>query len=162
MHRFSRRAKLLGTAVAVITVGAGGGAAWAQWLATGTGSASAKAGTAIELQVSGVPDPDRVLYPGVTTSLEITITNPNSFPVLIFQIRPGTGGTVVDAAHVAGGCRESGLSMVNPTYGVSLQVPGRSSRKIVLPNGLRMTNASDSECQGATFHVPVTAVGRSA
>jgi hypothetical protein len=146
--------------VAAAVVVAVGGAAWAKWSASGAGSASAASGRAIQLDVTGLPQPNSVLYPGRTTSLEIIIANPNTFQVDIQQIKPG-GSTIVDAAHAAAGCRQSGVSMVNPTYGVSLRVPGKSSRKIVLPNGLRMTNASDNACQGATFRIPVTAVGRS-
>jgi len=161
MRRISRRIKVALSVTAATIVAVNGGIAWAYWGLSGQGSASVASGTAIQLQVTGVPQPNSPLYPGVTTGLKLTITNPNSFGVLVFQIKPGAGSTVVDAAHAAAGCVQSGLSLASPTYGVSLQVPANSTRQITLPFGLKMTNASDSACQGATFTVPVTAVGKS-
>lgn len=161
MRRISRRIKVTLSVVAAAAVAVNGGIAWAHWGLNGQGSASVASGTVVQLQVSGVPQPDSPLYPGVSADLELTITNPNSFDVRIIQIKPGPGATVVDAAHAAAGCQQSGLSMANPTYSVSLRVPRNSTRKIAVPNGLKMTNASDSACQGATFTVPVTAVGKS-
>jgi hypothetical protein len=162
MRRVSRRAKVTVAAVVVITTLAAGGAAWAFWQITGNGNASARAGAPIELEVSGRTYPTAPIFPGATTDVEVTVVNKNAFPVLVTQVRPGSAPATVDSPHVAAGCITSGVSAASTTYSVAWSVPKKSTESFLLPSGIKMTNASDSACQGATFTVSFVVSGRSA
>jgi hypothetical protein len=161
MRKIRRRPKFVLAAATVIAIVATGGAAWAQWNFTGRGKASVNAGTAIELLVSAVPQPNSPMYPGARTDIYVTVTNPNTFPIRVHALKPGAGPVTVDAAHASAGCVHTGLSVVNPTYGVSWYVAKNTSRVFGLPEGIRMTNESDSACQGATFKIPVAVIATS-
>jgi hypothetical protein len=159
MRNLSRRSKAVLAIAAVTTVAVNGGVAWAYWRISGNGSASVSAGSAIELQVSAVPQPNSPMFPGAKTDIYVTITNPNSFPIRVHAVKPGAGPVTVDATHASAGCVHTGVSVINPTYGVSWRVGRNTSRVFGLPDGIRMTNESDSACQGATFTIPLAVVG---
>jgi hypothetical protein len=156
----SRRRALVATAVAgalVVT----GGAAWAAWWLSGGGSSSTTASKALDLRLTAVPRPDAPLYPGARTDLAVTVENPNPFPVTLTRVHAGSGPVTVDAAHRAAGCINTGVSPTRGLSAVSLPIGPRSSASFLLPDAIQMTNDSDSACQGATFTVPLTAIGRS-
>jgi hypothetical protein len=138
-----------------------GGAAWAFWQLSGQATASATAGTALELHGSAEPRPVTPLYPGAKAPLRIRVNNENAFPVVVNQVRQGPGPVVVDSEHAAAGCLNSGLTFDEAQYVVSWNVGKKSSSIFTVPNGIKMTNASDSACQGATFTIPVVLSGKS-
>jgi hypothetical protein len=74
-------------------------------------------------------------------------------------VKPGTGAATVDAPHRAAGCLTSGVSIANPVYSVVWPVARNSTAEYVLPDAVKMTNESDSACQGATFGVPTRLSG---
>lgn len=147
----------------VVTIAAAlvtsGGIAWAGWRLTATGRASATAGTVLALQLSGRPE--AALYPGRRSALYVTIRNENRFPVLVTRTAAGPGPVVADPAHQAAGCRTTGVSLIKQTNTVSWRILARSTGTFRVTDGVRMSNASDGACVGATFTVPLTATGRS-
>lgn len=152
-----------GALVATVTAGAlaAGGAAWAVWRLTGFGNSATTASSAIELRLTARPRPDKPLYPGTRTDLTVTVENPNPFPIVVTAVHAGSGPVTVDAAHRAAGCADSGVAPTRGRSAVSLPVRARSSATFLLLDAIRMSDASDSACQGATFTIPLTASGRS-
>jgi|tagenome__1003787_1003787.scaffolds.fasta_scaffold20932000_2 hypothetical protein len=161
MRKIPRRASAILGVSAAVALAVNGGVAWAYWNLSGRGSASAAGGTAVELQVSAVPQPDSPIYPGATTDIYVTVTNPNTFAIRVHAFKPGLGPVMADAAHASAGCVHTGVSIVNRTYGVSWYVAKKTSRVFGLPDGIRMTSDSDSACQGASFTVPIAVIGTS-
>ncbi|WP_436526531.1 hypothetical protein [Actinoplanes sp. HUAS TT8] len=138
-----------------------GGAAWAAWRFAGEGRTTAAAGSVITLQATATTYPQEPLYPGARAGIRVTIRNENSFPILVNLVKSGTGSIVVDEPHRLAGCVQTGVSLVSTSFGVTWGVAARSQASHVLPNAVKMTNASNSGCQGATFGIPLALSGRS-
>jgi hypothetical protein len=159
--RSARRAKSASLVASIAAVALGGSAAWAVWALSGSGNGSATAGSVIDLRADGHPDPNAPLYPGARSDLFVTIHNDNKFPVIVNRIQPGASGISADSAHRAAGCVNTGVSLSSPFYSVSVGIPARSTSTVLLPRAILMNNTSDSPCQGATFTVPLTLIGKS-
>jgi len=152
-RRFKRRWSflallLLGAIVAGVAVGA--------WNVTGTGSGYAKAGSATGLTLndaSGATVAD--LYPGVTGSVKLSVTNPNSFPVRVTTVT-GTGAITSDKGAA---CNAStGVTFTNQT-GLTLDLAAGATSVFTLSGAAAMSNSSDNACQGAIFTIPVSVSG---
>jgi hypothetical protein len=162
MRRVNRRTKVILSVAAVAAVAVNAGVAWAYWTINGTGTGAAQAGAVIELSLKGRSDDDRPLFPGGTSDLTVTVTNRNDFPIRITTVSAGEGKTVADEAHRAAGCQTTGVVVAKDVHNVSWQVAKNTIGVFTLADGIRMTNSSDSACQGATFTIPVQATGTSA
>lgn len=162
MRKVDRRTKVILTVAAVAAVTVNAGVAWAYWAITGSGTGAAVAGSAIELKLTASSDTNKPLFPGATSDLTVTVTNENNFPIKIITVRPGAGPTVADDEHRAGGCHNTGVVVANDVHTVSWDVPKNSIGVFTVPDGIRMTNQSDTACQGAVFTIPVRATGISA
>lgn len=159
MRKLDRRSKVILSLAAAAAVLVNAGAAWAYWKVHGTGTAVAVAGSAVALELEGRSDGGSPLYPGGTADLTVTVDNPNNFRVRITALSPGTGDVTADADHRAAGCRTTGVVMAKDALTVAWEVPANTAGVFTVPDGLRMTNSSDSACQGATFTIPVRATG---
>jgi hypothetical protein len=161
MQRLTRRKRTTLAAAATVAVVVNGGAAWAYWRINGSGSAAAAAGSTITLEVTGQTYPLAPLYPGATTNIKVTVTNDNPFPVVITLALPAPGAPGVDMPHQTAGCHRSGVSATSSAFNVRWRIGKRSSSEFLLVKGVRMTNESDSACQGATFTIPLAVSGMS-
>lgn len=157
--RLDRRGKVILSVAAAAAVLVNAGAAWAYWMLDGEGTGVAVAGSVVELTLTGRSDDSRPLYPGGTTNLTVTVTNQNDFPVKITSVAPGDKAVTADSAHREAGCRTTGVVVAQKVIPVSWEVPKNTIGVFTVPDGVRMTNSSDSACQGATFTIPVTANG---
>jgi hypothetical protein len=154
----NKRLVVLATALTALSVG---GLAFAAWLSSSTGSAYGRGATAQALttvDVSAGTTAD--LYPGATGSAVIKIDNPNPYPIRITSVSADAAPIKADAAHEAGGCVTTGVSFADQT-GLSIDVPANGAAEASLTGALKMSNASDDGCQGATFTIPVTFSGTS-
>ena len=121
-----------------------GGAAVASWTASGSGQGNAKSDTLVNATVDLVTFSSSLSPGGPAVDVDVTFTNPNSFPVVIDSLTEG----VTTSSSL--GCGTAG----NPT-GVSLDLsaitgtlaPGESTMKA----SASMDTTSVSSCQGATF-----------
>ncbi|MEV6597213.1 hypothetical protein AB0M36_10165 [Actinoplanes sp. NPDC051346] len=161
MRKLDHRGKAILSVAAVAAVIVNAGAAWAYWRLGGAGTGVAVAGSAVELELHGRSDESEPLYPGSSAGLTVTVTNRNGFPVRITSISAGDGRVTADPAHREAGCLETGVVVSADVLAVSWEVPKNTIGVFTVPGGLRMTNSSDSACQGATFTIPVTAKGLS-
>jgi hypothetical protein len=160
--RINRR--ILGLVAAIVAIvivmGGGAGVAYAYWSAGGAGVGNGIGGATTPLTLSS-GTPTGTLLPGGSTSVVLTMTNPNPATVKISSLAldtlQGTSGFSVDAGH--SGCTLSTLSFSTQTNaGAGWTVPGKvgavnGTLAVTLSNSLSMTLAAVNACQGATFTV---------
>lgn len=151
-----RRALLVAALLTAFAVTATG-MAFAYVTRSGGGSGSAATATTQPLVVSkGTAGHD--LYPGGTSAVEITVTNPNPGPVnansLVLDTTRGTGGFAVDAGHTA--CGVGSLTFINQTIGgAGVAVPSGGPWPYSVASSLKMSTDAPNACQGATFTIYV-------
>ena len=161
--RTSRRVAVVAGATAIAM---GGGVALAAWAASGTGDGHAEAGAAQALGTTAMNAAAITagpLYPnGTATDAQITITNPNPYPV---QITTVSSNGAITASGGTGTCTTHGVTFNNKT-GLTINVPAKSgatngSVTATLPGAVTMSLASETGCQNAVFTIPVTFSGAS-
>ena len=157
-----RASRARGVKVAVLTgvlsLAIGAGTAYAFWAADGSGSGSAGAGDMQTVTVDAlVPgdDPASTLIPGGTADVVLRVRNPNPYAVQLYSVT-NNGQATADNAHPS--CTTTGVSFAGSpgplSPGVSLAA--NSSTLVTLPGAASMDATSQTTCQGATFHLPVT------
>lgn len=159
ISRLSRGQKIALGIVGVVAL-IGGGVGLAAWLAGGTGTGAATATEAVPLEVTGGTT-TASLYPGATGNISVTIANDNPYPVKVTNIE--SDGTITSDAGSA--CDAStGVSYFDSgtTDDVDFTIPANGSTNVTLDGAVKMSNASHTTCQGATFTIPLTATGESA
>jgi len=145
-----KRVALLAVPAVLVAVGIAIGA----WNATGSGTGYAKAGTSSSLTLgdaSGSTVAD--LYPGATGNVKITVTNPNSFPVLITTVSQ-TGSASITSDKGAACNASTGVTFTTQS-GLSLALGAGATNTFTLTGAVAMSNASANACQGAVFSIPV-------
>ena len=137
------------------------GIAVAYWRGSGGGNSSGATGgtTAISLSPA-TPTPG--LYPGGSTAVALTVTNPNNTPTrigsLALDTSQGTGGFSIDAGHA--GCLASTLSFTTQTTGWTVAAKTgavNGSLAVTLTGALTMGPAAANACQGASATVYLVA-----
>lgn len=108
MRKMTKRSAII-TTTAVLAVGVGA-AAWAVngWTINGTGKGEAQASEIIDLTAEAKVD--KPIYPGLKTTIAMTVDNKNDFPVQItsditptrFTVEPATPGCALTPAAVKG------------------------------------------------------------
>jgi hypothetical protein len=150
--RWWRRAPLVVGAAVALVVGLAAGAAYG-YFTLGSGSGTASVGTVQSVTVlAATGTPTSKLIPGTSADLALTLDNPNSYAVNIVSISQNGS---VNAVGGIGTCSTTGVSVPTQT-GLSISVASGSSVNVDIPNGASMSTSSDSGCQGASFHIPVT------
>ena len=67
--------------------------------------------------------------------------------------------TLAGAVTASAGCSTPGVTVSLPAS-TTLVVPAGGNASLTVANGIAMTTASSSNCQGATFTIPLQATGR--
>ncbi len=172
-----------GTAIAVVM---GTGLAYAAWSHTATGTATAKAGSITftvpaTTTTTGVTN---TLRPGsaagtasgdaVGGDLKVTLNNTSGFAVHIVSV--SLAGLITSDKNGAGCTDDTGTfpgSVTAGNHGVSVGTSGTftlspaaataaavssspGDQSLVIANVLNMASTSNTNCQGATFSIPVT------
>lgn len=136
---------------------------YAYWSAApGYGSAVAATATMQPVVVSaltGGDAPTSTLIPGGSADVILRVTNPNPAPVQVYSVQPN-GAIFADAAFPA--CSTTGVTFTPPSAPITptITVDPNSSLLVHLEGAASMGGTSDSGCQGALFHVPVTLTAR--
>jgi len=132
----------------------------AAWSTSGSGNGYAKAGTASALTIGDASASTSAdLYPGSTGTVQLKVTNPNSFPVRITAVSKQAAGSITSDKGAA--CNAStGVTFTNQT-GLTLDLAAGATSTFPLANAVSMSNASDNTCQGAVFTIPVDVTGAS-
>lgn len=141
-----------------LTLALGAGTAYAYWATGGSGSGSAAGGDMQTVTVDAlVPGdtPASTLVPGGTADVVLRVTNPNPYSVQVYSVT-GNGTVTADTAHPA--CTTTGVTFAGSPGPLSpaVSIAANSSALVTLPGAAGMNATSQSTCQGATFHLPVT------
>jgi hypothetical protein len=129
----------------------------AAWSTSGSGTGYAKAGTASALVIGDATASTTAdLYPGATGTVQLKVTNPNSFPVRITAVSKQAGAITSDKGAACNAA--TGVTFTNQT-GLTLDLAAGATSTFPLANAVSMTNASDNTCQGAVFSIPVDVTG---
>jgi hypothetical protein len=150
-QRWTRRLAAAGTGTVALLLASG--IAYAAWSQTGAGTGAAAADTTDPL--GALATISSTLYPGSSATLTVTVSNPNPRPVTVTSI-DRTGPVAASA-----GCTTSGVTVSLPAT-VSVTVPAGGSAPVTLTNAVAMSTSSSSDCQGATFTIPLSATGKTA
>lgn len=152
----SRGRKLkLAAAFAVALVVAGGATAY--FSSTGSGTGNASVASPEQLTITAATPTSGLLYPGGSGEVDVSIANPNTFPVRVNSLILAGPGIVVDGAHSA--CGTSALHYTTQdNAGAGWDVPAGDSvtdgvLALQLANAISMDADAANECQGATFTV---------
>ncbi|WP_323054706.1 hypothetical protein [Arthrobacter sp. MI7-26] len=143
---------------ALLSLVLGVGSAYAYWSTVGIGSGSAANGTmqtvTVDALVAG-DSPATALVPGGTAEVIVRASNPNAFMVQVYNFT-ANGAATADSSHPL--CTTTGVTFNAPAAPLTptVSVPANSSILITLPAAASMSTASQSSCQGAVFHLPVT------
>lgn len=158
-RRLDRRTRsVLGAAVAAAIV-ANAGVAWAYLTVTGSRS-GAMSGSSVEMVLRARSDLDRPLAAGGTGNLTVTLTNDKDFPIKITSVAPAAGNVVADSEHRDAGCTDaSGVRLSRRAFAVSWEVARNTIGAFTIPDGLVRSPVRNPHCDGATYSVPIRAVG---
>ena len=148
-QRWTRRLVSAGIGAAALVMAAG--VAYAAWSVLGAGTGTAASGAPKALGVSATVG--GTLYPGASADVLVTVSNPNSAPVTVQSL------ALAGAVTASAGCSTPGVTVSMPSS-TSLVVPAGGNASLNVTNGVSMTTASSSNCQGATFTIPLQANGR--
>lgn len=149
------------TGALVLALGAFAGTAYAYFSATATGTGDAHVGTLVPVGAQATVS--TTLYPGTKGTLHLALTNSNSFAVTVLGVSQDGPVTVSGGGP---GCT-SGITTTPGTSGVTVPMqtltltltPGPHS--FTVATGVTMSITSNTTCQGATFHIPVTVTVKS-
>jgi hypothetical protein len=152
---------VIAAAIALV-VALGGGIAYACWSTSGSGSGSAANDTMQTVTVAAFVVGDAssaTLIPGGSADVILRVNNPNAYPVQVYSVT-GNEPITADGAHI--GCTTTGVTFTAPASPISptVTVAANSTLLVHLPGAASMSTASQSSCQGATFHIPVTVTVR--
>lgn len=153
----SGRKRSLGIIFIVFTALMGGAIAFAAWTSQGTGdSGNVGAGSATALVVTpGTAATD--LTPGTSKDSLYTITNPNTYPVVVTSITVNSiavsGGTGVPAACTSANASVTATAGTG-TVSISIAAGATSASQLIT---LTMGDSSANGCQTALFVPNLTA-----
>ena len=144
-------------AIVALLLGIGAGAAYGYFSSTGSGTGSGSTGTMQTVTVAAAGTPSSPLLPGGTGDVVFSATNPNNFAVSITSI--SANGTITpDGGH--SGCTTTDANPVVtlsvPPGDLPLSISANTTENIDLAGAATMDVAATSNCQGATFNIPIT------
>jgi hypothetical protein len=151
-RRFRRPLAFLLPGTTALVLGLGGGVAYAVLTASGSGTGRATVGNLQAISVvSATGTPATILYPGHSANLHVTVTNPNG-TLTVYGIAPNGTVTVVGTS----GCTKTTADVsVATNSSLAISLP-HGKQSFTVATGASMTTASNTACQGASFHIPVT------
>lgn len=138
------------------------GAALAEWTSGGSGSATARSTTSVESVIS--PGTNAVdLYPGAASTVEVAISNPNPYPVVVNSISAGSSAlvnTTCIAGTVTTDARPNDATGLLQSDGTTKTIAAGGSGTYVLVS--RMGASAVDACKSQTFSLALTAALTSA
>jgi hypothetical protein len=134
-----------------------GGYAVAAWTSSGSGSGQAQSTVAANSVITpGTNTAD--LYPGATSSVEVAISNPNAYPVVVNSISAGSSALVntsCTAGTVTTDARSTDPTGLTQSDNVTKVIAAGGSGTYTLVSHMGV-GAVDA-CQGQTFTLALTA-----
>lgn len=151
-----RHSKKLTAGLGIVTAGLlSTGIAYAAWTSSGSGVGTAKATTSIDSVLSGNTPTVGDLYPGASKTIEVSVSNPNDYPVEVLSFSAGSSQAVGTTACVAGTVRTDPIpattSALTQSSTTATEIAGKGTAKYTLT--VRMSNSPSDDCKGATFTI---------
>jgi hypothetical protein len=143
----SQTTRRLGAVAAGLALACVAGVALAAWLSSGAGTAEGSSTTAVNSTITPQNGASG-LYPGATTTTTVTVNNPNSYPVVVASISPGSSNAT------SGNCPAGTVSTAGLTNPAGTIAPGASGTYTLTA---KMIANPDNACQGQSFVLPLTA-----
>jgi len=150
---------LLFAALLAFALSAGAGAAFAYFSAAGSGSGAVSVGSMQPVTIAATAGtPTAALLPGASADVVLKITNPNSYAVSLVSVSLKSGGTITpDSGHA--GCTTTDskpvVTLSVPAADLPVSIPANTTTQVDLAGAASMDVAATSNCQGASFTVPV-------
>jgi hypothetical protein len=152
----TRIPRVLALAAGIALVGTAAWGYWAVSVGAGTGSAGAAA-LSVRLVAVTADRPSTALVPGgPAAGLVFRVTNPHTVEVRLTSVTQA-GAVTVDSAHP--GCTASGISLALPAD-PGVTVAAGATVTVEVPGVVAMNASTPTQCQGASFSIPVSVVGR--
>ncbi len=133
------------------------GFAFAAWTSSGSGSAEARSTTSVNSVIT--PGANAVdLYPGATSTVEVSISNPNAYAVVVNSISAGSSAlvnTTCTAGTVTTGARANDPTGLLQSDGSTKVIAAGGSGTYVLTSA--MSASAVDACKSQTFTMALTA-----
>ncbi len=138
-------------------LGTGAGAAYGAFSSTDSATSTVGVGSARTVTVATAGTPASPPLPGGTGDVVFSVTNPNDYPVSLMSVTPN-GAITPDSAH--SGCTTTDgnpvVILAVPAVDLPIPIAGDASGLTVhLAGAATMDTAATSNCQGATFSIPI-------
>jgi hypothetical protein len=161
-RRLDGRTRVILSVAAVAAIVVNAGAAWMYWRITGSETGHWGAASTVEIALRARSDLSRPLTAGQTGNLTVTVTNDDDVPIRITSVTAGAGRVVADAEHREQGCTDPEVGLTRDSFAVDWQVPRNTIGAFTIPDALARRANSPAACDGATFTLPIQAVGSAA
>ncbi len=156
--RWRRTPVVIGAIVALV-LGLGAGSAYGYLATHGAGTGLAGIGTMQTVTMATAGTPSIPLLPGGSGDVVFSVTNPNNFPVSLVGVALEADSAITpDESHF--GCTttegNSAVTLNVPSGDLPVSIPANATVPISLASAATMAATATSNCQGATFNVPLT------
>lgn len=155
LPRLSTRSIVVASA-GTLLFGTLAGVGYAAWSVSATGSSTAQSGTPVVGTVTSAT-PTTSLYPGGSTPVYFTVSNPNTFPV---TYTAATFGTVTVSGDATTCDPATYITTANQTLSIALAA-GATSTVQSPAAAIKLADTAPDACQGRTFTIATTVTGQS-
>ena len=161
--RWRRTPVVLGAIVALV-LGIGAGSAYGFLATQGSGAGLAGVGTMKTVTMATAGTPSTPLMPGGTGDVVFSVTNPNNFPVSLVAVALQANSAITpDEGH--SGCTTTdgnpAVSLNVPAADLPVSIAADTTVQVDLAGAASMDATATSNCQGATFDIPLTITAHS-
>jgi hypothetical protein len=154
-----RRTPIVFGALVALVLGLSAGSAYGFLTTHASGTFFASVGTMKTVTMATAGTPSTPLLPGGTGDVVFSVTNPNNFPVSLVGVALETDGTITPDEGHSGCATTDGNPVVTlnlPSGDLPVAIPAKTTQDIDLASAASMDAAATSNCQGATFDIPLT------
>ena len=158
------RAPIVFGALVALVLGIGAGTSYGFLTTHGSGIGFSSTGTMKTVTMATAGTPSTPLLPGGTGDVVFSVTNPNNFPVSLVGVALETYGAITPDEGHSGCATTDGNPVVTlnvPSDDLPVSIPANTTQPIDLASAASMDAAATSNCQGATFDIPLTITAHS-
>jgi len=161
--RWRRTPVVLGAIVALL-LGIGAGSAYGFLATHGSGTGLAGVGTMQTVTMATAGTPSTPLLPGGTGDVVFSVTNPNSFPVSLVEVGLEANSAITPDEDHSGCATTDGdptVTLSVPAADLPVSIGPDTTVPVDLAGAASMDATATSNCQGATFDIPLTITAHS-
>ena len=159
-----RRTPIVFGALVALVLGLSAGSAYGYLTTHASDTSFASVGTMKTVTMATAGTPSTPLLPGGTGDVVFSVTNPNNFSVSLVAVALETDGTITPDTGHSGCTTTDGNPVVTlnvPSGDLPVAIPANTTQPINLASAASMDAAATSNCQGATFDIPLAITARS-